>query len=45
MCRSNSLNVFAVELVGAVDGSLVPVGPVDPVFERGDGERMTKHVS
>lgn len=41
MCRSNSFNIFSVEFVGAVDGGLVPVSPVDPVLERGDGEWVT----
>lgn len=45
MSRCNSLNVLPVELVGAVDGCLVPVGPVHIVFEGGDRERVAEHVS
>lgn len=45
VCRSDSLNVFPVELVSTVHGSLIPVGPVHPVLEGGDGERMAEHIS
>lgn len=44
MSRSNCFNVLSVELVGSVDGGLVPIGPVDPIFEGGDGERMAEYV-
>ena len=30
--------VLPAELVGALDGHVIPVGPVHPVFEDGDGE-------
>lgn len=42
-CR-HRFDVFAVEFAGLEDGFLVPVGPVDVVFERGDGERMPQVV-
>lgn len=45
MCRSYGLDVFPVELVRTIHSSLVPIGPVDPVFEGGDGERMAEDVS
>ena len=32
----------AVELVGAVDGVRVPVAPVQPVLEDGDGEGVSQ---
>lgn len=40
MSRSYWLNILAVEFVRSVDGGLVPVGPVDPILEGCDGERM-----
>lgn len=43
--RSDSLHILPIELVGAIDCGLVPVGPVDVVLEGGDGEGMTEHVS
>ena len=30
--------VLPAELVGTLDGHVIPVGPVHPVFEDGDGE-------
>lgn len=49
MCRYHvkggyCLNIFSVEFIRPEDGFLVPVGPIHPVFERGDGERMSKGV-
>lgn len=35
-------DIFASEFVGTKDGFLVPIGPIDPVLERGDWERMSK---
>lgn len=43
--RSDSLNIFPIVLVGTVDSSLVPVGPVHPILKGGDGEGMTKNIS
>lgn len=40
MRLSDGGGVFAVKLVGSHDGSLIPVGPIDPVFENSDGEWM-----
>lgn len=45
MSGSDSLNVLPVVLVGAVNSSLVPVGPVYPILKGGDGEGMTENIS
>lgn len=38
---SDRRSIFASQLVSAHNGMLIPIGPVDPVFENSDGKWMT----
>ena len=38
-------SVLAVEFIGSHDGLVIPVGPVDPVFEDADRERMSHRIA
>ena len=40
MALSNWSGVFAVKLIGAHNGVVIPVGPVHPIFENRHGKRM-----
>ena len=44
MCRCNSFNIFPIELVSSVHSGLVPIGPVNPIFEGRDGEGVSQDI-